>query len=327
MADLNVVRLNAEEIPAEQWDEFVRNSPQGGVFLLHGYASIIAPGWEALIATEGERWVAILPFLSSTKLGLSRSLQPRFSQYWGLCYCPSVKEGYEALSRQKEVLDLLLSALPSFRQIIWHFSPSFTYPLPLYWDKFRLESRYTFQLDLSLSEGQLLSRMASTIRRYLRKGAALTVEPSQNPEDLLGLFRLQREAGHEIIGSNDKDWSMLSTLIRYLLETGVGRLLIVRTPEREIAAAGLYSRLGTTGTYLFGTYDPILGNRSAMPVMMWHAIRGDKAAGMSTFDFEGSMLSGVERFFRRMGGQPVAYLKAERNKLPYLIRWISELRS
>lgn len=303
------------------------NSPQGGVFHLHGYASIIAPGWEALIVQEGEKWLAVLPFFPTRKFGFSRSLQPRFSQFWGVCFLPDSRSSYDSLSQKKAILDILMPELAEFQQITWHFSPAFDYPLPFHWNKFRLESRYTYQIALSASQEDMQASMASTIRRYLRKGASLAVTESTDPEILIRLFRLQQQNGHEIIGSNDKDWATVSELIRYLTASGNGRMYVVKTTEGKVAAAGLFARFGHTGTYLLGTYDPVHGNRSAMPVMMWHAICAEKAAGMKIFDFEGSMIPGVERFFRRMGGQPVSYLKVERNELPYLVRWINELRS
>lgn len=303
------------------------NSPQGGVFHLHGYASIIAPGWQALIVKDQEKWVAVLPFLPSSKFGFRRSLQPRFSQFWGVCFLPDSKTGYESLSEKKAILDTLMPEIDNIQQIIWHFSPAFDYPLPFFWNKFRLESRYTYQIDLSASTEEMLASMASTIRRYLRKGASLSVKESSDPEILIRLFRLQQKNGHEIIGSSDKDWSVVSELIRYLTSSGKGSMYAVETTDGKVLAAGLFARFGHTGTYLLGTYNPELENRSAIPVMMWYAICAEQRAGMKIFDFEGSMIPGVERFFRRMGGRPVSYLKVERNELPYLLRWINELRS
>lgn len=327
MADLNVIRLKGDAIPATEWDAFIRNSPQGGIFHLHGYANIIAPGWEALIVKEKEKWMAVLPFLPNHKFGFLRSLQPRFSQYWGVCFLPDTKTSYESLSSKKAILDLLIPEVSSIQHIVWHFSPAFDYPLPFFWNKFSLENRYTFQLDLSIPGETIHASMASTIRRYLRKGNALNVEESTDPDILIRLLRLQQRNGHEIIGSNDKDWDTVSKLIRYLTSSGNGRMYVVKTTEGSVAAAGLFARFGGIGTYLLGTYDPDLNNRSAMPTMMWHSICTEQAAGMKIFDFEGSMIPGVERFFRRMGGRPVPYLKVERNELPYLLRWIHELRS
>lgn len=327
MADLKVIRLKSDVIPSEAWDTFIMNSPQGGIFHLHGYASIIAPGWEALIVTEKEKWMAVLPFLPTSKFGFRRSLQPRFSQFWGVCFLPESKTSYESLSRKKAILDTLIPELAEIQQIIWHFSPAFEYPLPFFWNKFSLENRYTFQLDLSIPKESIHASMASTIRRYLRKGSSLNVEESTDPDILLRLLRLQQKNGHEIIGSNDKDWGTVSKLIQYLTSSGNGRMYVVKTTEGSVAAAGLFARFGGIGTYLLGTYDPGLNNRSAMPTMMWHAICAEQGAGMKIFDFEGSMIPGVERFFRRMGGRPVPYLKVERNELPYLLRWINELRS
>lgn len=327
MADLSLISTSGSSIDPSDWDTFIEGSPQGAVFLHHGYMSIIAPGWQALIVKEGDRWVGVLPLGDSSKYGLTRSLQPHFSQYWGICFARNELIGYQNLSWQKSVIDLMLPQLSAYRQIIWHFSPAFGYPLPFHWAGFTLQSRFTYQIDLNQPEETLLSVMASTTRRYLRKGEGLQVEESGEAAEFLGLFAKQRTEGHEIISSNDHDQSIVTNLIAYLRSEQKGKLLLVRDQEGQLLAGGLFGMTNGICTYLLGTYDPSEGNRSAMPLMMWTMIREAQEAGMRVFDFEGSMLEGVERFFRRMGGQPVPYLRIEKNELPLLIKWISALRS
>ncbi|MDP5168638.1 MAG: GNAT family N-acetyltransferase [Bacteroidia bacterium] len=326
MSPYEVVLRNGREIDPVLWDAFIGQSPEGAVFHLHGYASIIAAGWEAVIVKRGEEWEAVLPFLRSSRMGFSRSLQPRFAQYWGPCMAPSSLSGYEGLSRKKALQELLIEHLPPLKQIIWQFSPMVDYPLPWYWQRFTLRTRYTFQLDLSQTEPHLLSQTASTLRRYLKKGKTLLFEEENDPEALVQLLKKQQQEGHEIIGSNDLDWVTFPALVRYLQEKGMGRMRVVKNGEGQVLSAGLFVRYGKLGMYLIGTYDPELGDRSAMPILLWKSICEDQAAGMRKFDFEGSMIPGVERFFRRLGGQPVAYLQVERNDLPLVIQWIHALR-
>jgi hypothetical protein len=58
--------------------------------------------------------------------------------------------------------------------------------------------------------------------------------------------------------------------------------------------------------YLMGGGDPELRNSGAGTLVVWDAIRF--AATVSRqFDFEGSMIEPVERFFRAFGGHPVPY--------------------
>jgi hypothetical protein len=43
------------------------------------------------------------------------------------------------------------------------------------------------------------------------------------------------------------------------------------------------------------------------PLLLWEGIQLASNYKCHTFDFEGSMIPGVERFFRSFGGEPVVY--------------------
>ena len=66
---------------------------------------------------------------------------------------------------------------------------------------------------------------------------------------------------------------------------------------------------------LMGGSDPSLRTSGAMSLLMWEAI---KFAGQVTrrFDFEGSMLQPVERFFRAFGGRQVRFPRLTRGRHP-----------
>ena len=327
MAALRLITSHGADLDPKQWDAFIEASPQGAVFLYHGYMRIVSPGWKCLIVKEGDCWKAVLPFADSTRMGLRRSLQPRFAQYWGVCFAPTDRRGYHKISHQKAILELMIPAVSEFRQIVWNFSPACSYVLPFYWAGFRLNNRYTYQIHLEREEAELLSDMAPTTRRYIRKGANLSVSESFDTTAFLSLFARQKAHQHEIISSHVEEHIRLKALVEYLCEKGKGKLILVKNSEGQVLAGGLFGFANQTCTYLLGTYDPDQANRSAMPLMMWHMIRHSKQQGLNVFDFEGSMMKGVERFFRRMGGQPVPYLRIEKNELPLLIQWILALRS
>ncbi len=326
VSKFEVILTTGAEIDPQRWDAFVEKSPQGAVFHLHGFASIIAPGWEALIVTKDGNWEAIFPFVARSFWGLRRSLQPRFSQYWGICFREEREQGYTRLSWEKEVQEALLEGLPRLREVIWRFSPAFRYPLPWHWKGFRLGVRYTFQLDLRQEEASLLAAMATTTRRHIRQGKTLECTESSHPEQLMNLLRQQAAAGHDIIGQKESDWELMPRLIAYLQKKKLGRITEMKRGG-EVVASAVFVRFRGQGVYLLGTYLPGEKGQAAMAPMMWAAIMEDRAAGMEVFDFEGSMIEGVERFFRRLGAVPVPYLEVTWNDLPMIATWISALRS
>jgi hypothetical protein len=66
-----------------------------------------------------------------------------------------------------------------------------------------------------------------------------------------------------------------------------------------------------TAYYLMGGGDPKLRTSGASSLLLWEAIRRTRPV-VSVFDFEGSMLRPVERFFRAFGGRQVPYLHVSR---------------
>jgi hypothetical protein len=63
--------------------------------------------------------------------------------------------------------------------------------------------------------------------------------------------------------------------------------------------------------YLLGGGDPELRTSGAASLLMWEAIM--QARGVTdVFDFEGSMLKPIERFFRAFGAQQTPYLYVSR---------------
>ena len=59
---------------------------------------------------------------------------------------------------------------------------------------------------------------------------------------------------------------------------------------------------------MIGGSDPKFKNSGANSLLIWRAIE-DSSKHTDAFDFEGSMMEPVERFFRGFGGEPVPYFQ------------------
>ncbi|MDI9490428.1 MAG: GNAT family N-acetyltransferase, partial [Bacillota bacterium] len=58
--------------------------------------------------------------------------------------------------------------------------------------------------------------------------------------------------------------------------------------------------------YLLGGYDSDKSHHGASALAMWEAMKFAKIElGVSEFDFEGSMVRPIERFFRKFGGEQI----------------------
>ena len=71
--------------------------------------------------------------------------------------------------------------------------------------------------------------------------------------------------------------------------------------------------------YLIGGYDAENAHQGAGTLNLWHAIKDAKARGNRLFDFEGSMIPEVERYFRGFGGELKTFFSVEKKN------WLGEI--
>jgi hypothetical protein len=65
---------------------------------------------------------------------------------------------------------------------------------------------------------------------------------------------------------------------------------------------------------LFGGTDPKLRSSGARSLLMWEEIKFASTVS-KYFDFEGSMIEGIEDFFRQFGGAPIVYYQIRKQNI------------
>ncbi|MEM6342777.1 MAG: GNAT family N-acetyltransferase [Bacteroidota bacterium] len=319
--------LASKAIDPPSWDAFIEAAPEGGLFSLYAYLNVLRSDWQAAIVKEGEKWQAVMPFVREKKLGFSRVGQPAFTQYWGPVLAPRFAErsAYKHYSWKRQVLETMLPAWEKDDLFSMNYSPAFDYPMPFFEAGYELHTRYTYQVDLSLGKEANWAAMDSAQRRKIRKATQnpQAIEHSFGASDLLKLYEAQAAHGNDILSVAPEGKRIISELLQ-LLPAKLKTYLRAYRQERQIVAAACFAEFRDHCYYLFGTYDPQSSQGGEIAALMWDVMQ---TTSCRIFDFEGSMIPSIARFFRRMGGQPKPYLQVRKNALPLPIRWINELRS
>jgi Acetyltransferase (GNAT) domain len=214
-----------------------------------------------------------------------------------------------ALAHEHELLTELESNLPPAVAFSQQFSPSMLNALPFHWAGYRLEARYTYRLHGLRSSGDLWAGLRDNIRREIRK-ARKRVEVV----DDLGIERF-----YDVLSKTYERQSIaiphslreLERLHAACVAHGAGAMLFARDDAGRVHAAVwvVWDRNGAY--YLLAGAAPDLRTSGASSLLAWDAIL---RAGEHTdvFDFHGSMLQPVERFFRAFGAQQTPYLSVTR---------------
>jgi hypothetical protein len=103
----------------------------------------------------------------------------------------------------------------------------------------------------------------------------------------------------------------LERLEAAVLRREAGTTLFARDDAGRVHAAVWVVWDRHAAHYLLGGADPNLRTSGASSLLLWEAIMRARAV-TDAFDFHGSMLQSVERFFRAFGGRQTPYLNVTR---------------
>ncbi len=314
-----------DKILRDDWDALIRRSPQGNFYALTHYMDVVANSWKGIEVLENNKLVAVMPILIHKKYGIKYALQPNFVQYWGIFFDKiNFQSSYRELSWKRKVVKLIVEQLPEKLKLFsFCMSPEFDYAFPFYWEGFNLKIRYSYHLDLTKGEEEVWRGIKRKRRSILLQAEQdlNQVQVTNDPKGLLSLIKENLEAKVEIM--SQKHFNILPHLILKMHKEGY--ILQINGSKGTPLTAGYFVDFEGKTTYLIGVKKPGIQESGAHSLLIWEAIK--RSMGKSRiFDFEGSMLEGVESFFRTFGGRPVPYLFIEKNKLPLPIKWMRKLR-
>jgi hypothetical protein len=270
----------------------------------------LAPGaWDAATVVKDGEIVARLPFVRKRRLGLTILTRPLLTPFLGPWIKAGTGKSHTQLAREHEIMKNLIAALPEHDVFTQDFHCSITNLLPFYWQGFSSTTCYTYVIDDLEDPDKVWAEFRENIRREIRKAERrVIVRCVEDVETFIALNRMtfERQAMPPHYPTD-----VIQRLDAACGARGVRRILLAEGADGTPHAALYLVWDSESAYYLMAGSDPQLRTSGAMSLLVWEAI---KFAGQVTrrFDFEGSMLQPVERFFRAFGARQVHYAQVSR---------------
>lgn len=268
--------------------------------------------WSVALVMDGDSVLAALPYTYRKKYGFTILGQPPLSQTAGpWINLARIKNNSKYLSIQKDLYFELINQLPVYAryQQNWHWTC--TNWLPFYWKGFDQTTRYTYILKNIKCLDDIWKGFQSNIRTDIKKAASrygLRVRDDLSVDDFIPLNRKTFE--RQGLSQPYSD-SFLRRVDSACIENKARRIFIAED-ENGLRHAGVYIVWDANSAYyLMGGGDPELRNSGATSLCMWEAIKFSSTK-VDNFDFEGSMIEPVERFFRAFGAVQTPYFSVEK---------------
>lgn len=271
--------------------------------------------WDVVLLTHSNEIVAALPYVRRQRraLGLlpyttigSPPLTQALGPWW-----PDAD--FVPLDERMRRITELFRQLPAADAYLQNWVPEMDTWLPLHWEGYAQNTRYSYRIPLSNSLDERMSELRSTVRNRIRKAEASGVIVSR-ATDTGALQRLRHliESSFTRQGRRVPYKSDVINRISCIRGGGiVSRLYEARLKDQPVAMT-LVVAAGGISFNLAPGINAIGRSTGAGQAVLWKALNDESEFGSAIFDFEGSMLEGVERHYRHFGGKPFSYHRVER---------------
>lgn len=293
----------------ETFKNWCEKHPEIPLFLQFNWLNTIAESgsWDVALVGSGNDVLAFMPYFKKRKLQFNIITVPPLTPYLGpYIHYPEGQKEATRVSFEKKMMEQLIEQLPKTDRFIQYFHPEITNWLPFHWSGFEQSTRYTYIIDDLSDSDMLYNNLQGNIRRELNKAKkTLTVSETDDVSILHQLKEKDYEAkGEEINYSKD----YFQRIYEMLSDKGTGKAWIAKDKDGNTVASLLLAWDADSAYYLAGATDPDKKNTGAMSLLMWTAILFASSV-TNKFNFEGSMIESVERFFRAFGAKQTPYFE------------------
>lgn len=289
---------------------------QLGVFASHKWLSAYGPELRvAGIYRDDGQLTGGFYYMETRRAGFKFIKLPPYTPYCGLWFRSASTNKSSSNSFTKEVLtavsDYFLQQKAALTVLA--LPPSVSDTQPFIWANYKVIPNYTYRvrLDRPLSEitANFESKNRNAISKALKDGVEVTGN-DQSPEDLHAFFTSSlTDAGANVYGAE------LRNIFEKLSDHSTSFCLSAR--KDGVLLGIVYCVFDNTSCYyLLGGLKRSQKMQGINNLLIQKSMEKAQDLGCSIFDFEGSMLKGVEKFFRGFGPEIFPYYTLNKAWMP-----------
>ncbi len=286
-----VKHLKNEEINFMKWDNCINNSHNGNIYAFSWYLDIVCENWEALIESDYE---SVMPILPARRAGVNYTFTTYLANQLGVFSTYILDE-----SKVNAFMKKLESVYPNFYLNLNKFNKI---------DKslYKQDLIPTFEFDLIGDYNRIHNNYSEENLKALKNADnhKISVIKGMLPNDFLK-FVVRKN----IVSSAKlrlKDVSRLRKIIAFVMQHGLGEIYSAYGPPNTLEAAILFLKSNRKINLLFTAVTKEGIAMSTMHKMIDHYI--SKHAGENlTLNFENLELPNKNEFCRGFGGKEYHY--------------------
>lgn len=301
-SNLEIVELDRQSIDIGQWDKCVKRSANYRIYAQSWYLDAAFPNWRGIVVGK---YNYVMPICASKKWGINYLFQPTYCQQHGIFPVPTPEVF-------KLIFDFILSR--------YHFVDICLNSMNIsYTKEYEFELRPNYILSLNENYSTLKANYSTHCKRHLKKTSKHAISIKEIEPNTFLKFKLEqskkglnpgtKKAFQRIINNSKAHNAALFCGAFSSSNALLAAAFFLKTPGRIIYLNGVSSDLGHEEDAMYAIIDDMIRKNSETKTI---------------FDFEGSSIKGIARFFEGFGTQPEHYSRIKINNLPFFLKWIKK---
>lgn len=279
------------------------------VFEQPWWLDVVAPDrWRELSVSNNGETIARWPIVTDG----SKVFMPKETQTIGPWFAKREGESeHDRLSRTQKAIEEMLKQADIGR---WDYAlaPECDYVLPFMQNGFQLHPRFTYVIDDLSDIENVEARYAKTVKKNIKRASQVVeVRSIDDPDVLIRSMRTTFEAQHRSLPVSEE---LIAQIVQESLRRSNGVLLAAFDNDGLCHASSLFVYDEKRCYYLLSGSDPAVRTSGAQTLILRDGIRF-AAEHSKVFDFEGSMIEGIEKFFRQFSGRQVVYYRITKQSM------------
>lgn len=290
---MKIYHLPNKLIDFELWDKTLLSTSNGLIYARSWYLDIVSPGWEALVS---ENYEYIFPVPVKKKYKIPYIVQPFLTQQLGL---------FSSRDINNQILNLFINKLPTY--------------------SYELNMNERNNLIGSIVNPNFLLSLDKSYQELHKNYSVNTIRNLKNAEKsgLTITNELSIDAFIAFYQSIKKDYlSISSVMLRLLVEEGVKqnemKITGVLNDKNELIAANCLAYYNNRITNLIPVSNDE-GKKHAAMFLLINEIIKNESSTEKIFDFEGSKIEGIARFYKGFGAVNHPYYTIKNLRPSFLI--------
>ncbi len=276
--------------------------------------------WDViLIKDKNEKIIATFPYyLKKEKFGLKNLTMPLLTQKLGpyIVYDSNKISEMKKIGYEHEIYSKIIEQLPKVDMFNVNFDQRYKNWLPFYWRGFKQTTRYSYKIFNLKDLPFVFSNIAKYKRQKIQKAENnLFVKDDMSVEEFYEYFAESVKTRGEKVSYS---LEFIKNLVNAVYKHNAGKIYYCTDSENNIHAVAFIVWDKKCAYYLSAMRKSDFNTSGGNEFLVWHIIK-EVSSFVDEFDFEGSMIKGVEESYRYYGTTQTEYYNISKINNPLII--------